>query len=185
METNENDRIKISERILLRSINLADHAVLYNLMKTIYPQAYRHLWVDGGEWYMDRTYGWDNFRQELAEPGSFYYFIEFNGVKAGILRLQNDKGLVDFPDDKAAKLQRIYLGSAVQGNRIGRELLDWTVQRTKQSGYSLVWLEVMDTQEQAIEFYKKSGFVVSGAFRLTYELLHPQLRGMYRMRKTL
>jgi ribosomal protein S18 acetylase RimI-like enzyme len=185
MEINEKDRIKISERIFLCSINLADHAVLYNVMKTIYPQAYRHLWVDGGKWYMDRIYGPDNFRQELAEPGSFYYFIEFNGAKAGILRLQDDKSLIDFPDKKATKLQRIYLDAAVQGNGIGREVLDWTAQRAMQTGYSHLWLEVMDTQEQAIEFYKKAGFVVSGAFRLDYELVHPQLRGMYRMLKTL
>jgi ribosomal protein S18 acetylase RimI-like enzyme len=185
MEINENDWIKISESIFLRSINLADHAALYDFMKTIYLQAYRHLWVDGGRWYLDRIYGWGNFRQELAEPDSFYYFIEFDGDKAGILRLQNDTGLVDFPDKKAAKLQRIYLDAAVQGNGIGRELLDWTVQRAKQAGYALLWLEVMDTQEQAIGFYKKSGFVISGAFRLAYERVHPQLRGMYRMLKTL
>ncbi len=59
MEINENDWIKISERTFLRSINLADHTALYDLMKTIYLQAYRHLWVDGGKWYLDRIYGWD------------------------------------------------------------------------------------------------------------------------------
>jgi hypothetical protein len=86
MEINENDRIKISERIFLRSINLTDHAVLYNLMKTIYPQAYRHLWVDGGKWYMDRPTGNTNRLFPLMAgsdgyAGAFRYGAQLNVIK--------------------------------------------------------------------------------------------------------
>ena len=48
---------------------------------------------------------------------------------------------------------------------------------------SLLWLEVMDSQDPAIRFYESLGFSIVGDFRLGYELMFEHFRGMYTMAK--
>jgi len=80
-------------------------------------------------------------------------------------------------------LHRIYIDPEVQGKGIGKLLLVWLTAKAKSWGSTLLWLEAMDTQTSAIEFYKRTGFTISNTLRLEVKYLHEHLRGMYRMWK--
>lgn len=185
MEIDENGRIAISDAIHLRTLTGADQAAAYTLMKRVYPQAYHELWPDQGTWYVDQIYGKATFEKETAEPNTHYYYIQVDSKEVGVLRIQEDQTLLDFPEKQATKLQRIYLDASVHGKGIGKTVLNWTAEQAAQKGYAILWVEVMDSQQQAIQFYRKCGFEISSRFRLTYELMYPALRGMYRMYRVL
>ena len=89
----------------------------------------------------------------------------------------------DFPKIKSTYLNRIYLGEEAQGKGVAQQLFNWTENCAKQNGCNLIWLKVMDTQKQALRFYEKQGYKLGEPTNLDFELIHPNLRGMYTMYK--
>ncbi len=177
--------IHVSKTISLKEIQLNDAEFLLELMHQIYPPVYKHLWEDAGNWYVETVFGSENLAKELLEENAKYYFVQHENEVVGILRIVYDAPLEGFEAVKATKLHRIYLSSKVQGKGVGKILMDWTIQQAVEKNTKLVWLESMDTQVQALEFYKKMGFESIGAFRLNFDLMHQHLRGMYTLRKVL
>ena len=64
-------------------------------------------------------------------------------------------------------------------------LFDWTENRVKQKGNSLIWLKAMDSQKQALQFYEKQGYNYGTKAHLDFQLIHSYLRGMHTMYKLL
>jgi ribosomal protein S18 acetylase RimI-like enzyme len=180
-----NSSIKVSNHVDLRAITLNDATLLLALMHRIYPPPYKHLWEDGGIWYVTNTFNAQTLKEELSAKNAGFYFVEYETEIVGILRIIHQSTLSDLDDKKATKLHRIYLDSKAQGKGIAKALLDWTIQRAIENKSEILWLESMDTQEQALRFYKKMGFQITGDFRLPFKLMHAHLRGMHRMYKTL
>ena len=169
--------LKVTDETILKKISINDQKDLYNLMSRIYPSTCEHLWIDKGKWYIDNLYSYDNPRKELSESNSLYFFIQYQSNIVGILRILENEPLIDFKKEKAAKLQRIYLAPSAQGKGIGKALINWTENKQRELGYSILWLEVMDTQTKAIRFYEKLGFKISGKLSLESDLVYKNLTG--------
>ena len=177
--------LKISDTISLKAITLADAAILLELMRKIYTPPYRHLWEDDGQWYVENTFSKASLEKEIAESNASYYFVTHHKETIGVLRFIHDVPFIDFKGKKTTKLHRIYLDPKTHGKGIGRLLMDWTANEAVKNNSQLLWLEAMDTQEQALQFYKKLGYHISGDFRLPFELMHTHFRGMHSMYKML
>ncbi len=176
--------IRVDTQISLQELKLSDQSALFALMKKIYPPVYAHLWPDAGEWYLNKIYGIENFEKDISDTSGSYFFVLLEDVKIGILFLQYDKVLEDFPEKKALKLNKIYLDSDIHGKGIGRKIIQWVDEEASRTKCEIIWLEAMDTQEQAVKFYEKCGFEIVSKFRLDIELMHPHLKGMYIMSKS-
>ena len=179
------DTLKISDSISLKVIKQSDSDSLLNVMNTIYVPPYKHLWQDGGVWYVQYTFNSNALMTELADNNAGYYFVEYKNERIGILRIVHNISLKDFEDKKASKLHRIYLDPKVHGKGIGKLLMDWSAQEAIKNNSKLIWLEAMDTQGQALKFYEKLGYQISGDFKLEFDLMHIHLRGMHRMYRVL
>jgi diamine N-acetyltransferase len=177
--------MKISEKLSLQEVTLAEDSRLFGLMQEIYPPVYGHLWQDGGASYLINTYGRDNLAKELNQPNALYGFVKYDTQIVGILRTLHNEPLANVQGPSATKLHRIYLNSQGQGRGIGRQLMQWVEESSRTSGSVILWLEVMDTQEKAIGFYQKMGFEICGSFTLEAPLVNEAYQGMYRMCKTL
>jgi ribosomal protein S18 acetylase RimI-like enzyme len=177
--------IQITAEVALKALLLGNQEELYALMQRIYVPVYEHLWSDKGQWYIDQQYSFENLKKELENPHALYYFVIYQSTTIGILRIIENEPLIDFKDRKASKLHRIYLDTDFQGKGIGRILIDWTQNRQRQPSDSILWLEAMDSQQAAIDFYEKLGFQKSSSFRLDFTQMHSDLRGLNRMWKNI
>lgn len=175
--------IAVTEYISLHTISVSDHAKLLDLMKQIYPEPYAHLWEDKGEWYLENQYNLESLKNDLQEKNSCYYFVKYQGATIGILRFIHNAVFVDCKHIFGTKLHRLYLNPMMQGMGVGQDLMNWLSVTVKAAGGAMVWLEAMDTQTQALTFYKKNGFQCSSDFNLNYNLMFPKYRGMKRMWK--
>jgi len=173
--------LKISKSISLKKILLKDAEILYNLMQKIYPPAYKHLWEDQGDWYVQTIFSLQTLEKELLEKNAKYYFVQFNTKIIGILRLEFNTILKGYKGRNTTKLHRIYLNQESQGKGMGKILLAFVIQQAIQNKSDILWLEAMDTQTQALQFYKKLNFKIISNFKLEYNLMHKHLRGMHRM----
>ena len=154
-------------------------------MSRIYLPEYRHLWFDSGNWYINKIYSYANLESDLATPNSSYYFVYYQSELIGILKVIENVPLIEFKEQKSAKLDRIYLDPAFHSKGIGKTLIHWTEKRLADTGHTILWLEAIDTQEKALTFYERMDYKTCGIFKLQYELIHPHLRGMYRMFKSI
>lgn len=169
----------ISESVQLQSITIEDHTRLMSLMKSIYPPAYKQMWRNEDcNFYFNRFYSFENLKKELAEPEAEYYFVHSGNRLVGILRLHFNKPLKSIPEKSACYFSRIYLSEEVHGKGIANELMKWVERKARLNGNELIWLEAMDTKEQALRFYAKHGFSKSHKAYLDFEPLLDHFRGM-------
>ena len=175
--------IKITENIYLRPVLSADIGVLFSLMKEIYPPAYSHLWTDKGAWYVNTYYSKEPILKELLEEKAEDYFILFQDKVIGNFRFIWDEKLTGLPEEKQVKLHRIYLHSKMQGNGIGKKLLAWLSEKAVEKGCKVIWLDAMNAQPQAFQFYKKLGYVYHSHIFLPFNLLHKEVRRMSQIYK--
>lgn len=176
-----NDRIAISPNLELRPILEEDHPLHYALMQRIYPPAFAYLWPDGGAWYIDHVHAREVFEKDLAREDLRYYHVYFREALVGIYRLKQNAEMPDFPGEPALVLDRLYLDDAVRGKGIGTALMNHTKKETLRLGKTLLWLERMDSNEATIGFYRKCGFTDGSTFRLPFEQMYPEYRGMCRL----
>lgn len=176
--------IWISDNIHLKALANKDHSKLLSLLKRIYPPAYKHLWRNEDcSFYFNKFYSEENLKIELSNANAAYYFVYHNSNRVGIIRFVHHTPFEDFPKIKSTYLNRIYLGEEAQGKGVAQQLFNWTENCAKQNGCNLIWLKVMDTQKQALRFYEKQGYKLGEPTNLDFELIHPNLRGMYTMYK--
>ncbi|MDG1660140.1 MAG: GNAT family N-acetyltransferase [Winogradskyella sp.] len=176
--------IWISKDIQIKVLSIKDHPTLLSLLKRIYPPSYKHLWQNEDcSFYFNKFYGKENLKIELSNANAAYYFVYHNSNRVGILRFVHHTPFEDFPKIKSTYLNRIYLGEEAQGKGVAKQLFNWTENYVKENGGHLIWLKVMDSQKQALRFYEKQGYKLGKPTNLEFELIHPNLRGMYTMYK--
>lgn len=177
--------IKISDNIQLKPILSSDSETLFKLMKEVYPLAYSHFWVDKGDWYVNTQYATAHILKELSVENAAYYFVLYNDEIVGNFRFIWDEKLPNLSEEKQVKLHRVYLHQKTQGKGIGKTLLAWLEEKANQKGYNIIWLDAMDEQPQAFQFYKKMGYNYYSHTFLAFDLLHKEVRKMSQVYKKL
>ena len=175
--------IEISQNLQLKIITKEDCKNLFTLMKEIYPLAYSHFWNDDGNWYVNSQYSKENILKELSQENAAYYFILFKDEIIGNFRIIWDDKLSNLSEEKQLKLHRIYLHPKIQGKGIGKQLMIWLEQKAKQKDYKIIWLDAMDAQPQAFQFYKKLGYNYHSHVFLPFNLMHDEVRKMSQLYK--
>jgi ribosomal protein S18 acetylase RimI-like enzyme len=177
--------IQVSKDIQLKAISRSDSETIFWLMKEIYTPAYKHFWTDNGDWYVNSQYSKENILKELSNTKSNYYFILFKGEIIGNFRFIWDDKLKGLSEEKQLKLHRIYLHPKTQGKGIGKQLLAWLEEKASEKGYQIIWLDAMNEQEQAFQFYKNLGYTYYSHVFLPFELMSNQFRKMSQLCKKL
>lgn len=177
--------ITISADVYLQSITMERYDELYQLMERIYPDAYKYLWTDNGEWYIKYLYSRVSVSRDILEEGSDFYFVIYKNEIKGILKLQYNEPCPDLMEKDALRLHRIYLAPEIHGKGISNLLMSHVIKLAKSQKKDIIWLDCMDSKQQALNYYTKYGFQKGTLFELEYELLIDGKRGIYIMWKEL
>lgn len=119
--------------------------------------------------YIDEKFTEAFFEGELQDPRNLYYIIAYNGKPAGYLKIIFDAAHANVPLQNATKLERLYLLKEFYGLKLGSELFQFAIAVCKQHRQNGMWLFVWKENNRAINFYRKMGFKIIGAydFKLT------------------
>ena len=177
--------ITIRKDLQLQPIQTTDTVVLQALMWDIYPAAYSHFWEDGGDFYINNQYSKENILKELSQENAAYYFVVFNNEIIGNFRVVWNEKLSGFSEERQVKLHRLYLLPKAQNKGLGKIIVSWLEEKARFKDYQILWLDAMDTQEQAFQFYKKRGYKYHAHTFLDFELMHVSFRKMNQFYKVL
>ncbi|MDI1322587.1 MAG: GNAT family N-acetyltransferase [Algoriphagus sp.] len=175
----------VTPKLSLIPIQSADQPILYQLMDEVYRDSYRHIWKDQGDWYVDLIYNPETLRKELGRDRSHYFFVEAEDRKIGILKYDFPFSPREIDIPESMKLHRLYLHQDFHGKGIAQILVNHCVEVAKANGLKSIWLEAMECQPQAKRFYEKMGFEVEMTYRLDFEIMLPEYRGIQIMKKSL
>lgn len=157
------------------------------LAKNIYKEYYLHLWYPGGaDWYMNEyAYHPNTLKAELADTGNLHFIVYEGEQPVGYMKIRMDAILPGTERAGSLEIERIYLHKKAAGNGIGKKLMQLAEKTAVQNNKKIIFLKAMDSSKDAIAFYKKMGYVVSGTLTLPFPQMKEILRGMVILKKEL
>ncbi|WP_248930619.1 GNAT family N-acetyltransferase [Paenibacillus hamazuiensis] len=113
--------------------------------------------------YLERAFNSEQLEKELANGSSEFFFILFNEELAGYLKVNMNDAQSEKMGDESLEIERIYIRSHFQRKGLGKYLINKAMEIAKSQNKKMIWLGVWEKNENAIDFYKKMGFVQTGA----------------------
>jgi ribosomal protein S18 acetylase RimI-like enzyme len=121
------------------------------------------------EAYVSRNFSPEACNAELRNQENIFHAIYYKDKPAGYSKIIDNTGHPGIRMPNVTKMERLYLLQEFYSLKLGRELLRFNIELSRESGQSGMWLTVWTGNERAIKFYNRNGFKVigEGSFKLT------------------
>ncbi|AKG75176.1 GNAT family N-acetyltransferase [Salinicoccus halodurans] len=113
--------------------------------------------------YLNNAFTEEKLTAELRNPSSQFFFVYHNDAVAGYLKVNTGDAQTEEMGKEALELERIYISRNFQKLGLGKQLLDKTFEIARSSGKEKIWLGVWEKNENALDFYRRKGFIQTGA----------------------
>src|SRR5699024_7444262 len=113
--------------------------------------------------YLDQAFTEEKLISELNNQSSLFFFIRHGGHDAGYLKVNTGEAQTESMGHDALEIERIYIRRAFQKLGLGKKLLDKAFEIAHSSDRDKIWLGVWEHNVNALDFYKRRGFVQTGA----------------------
>lgn len=113
--------------------------------------------------YLERAFHDHQLEQELTNVDSAFYFIYDDEEVAGYLKVNVNDAQSEQMGDESLEVERIYIRHKFQGKGLGKYLINKAMEVAIAHNKISIWLGVWEKNDHAIGFYKKLGFVQTGA----------------------
>lgn len=112
--------------------------------------------------YVDAELSAGNFTRMLSDSRIRAWIAETGGGQCpvGYALVVSDEGANVF---SSFELKRLYIFYRFQGSGLGKKLMEDVLSFAKSMKSEAIWLQVHEANNHAIEFYKRWGFVQTGA----------------------
>jgi ribosomal protein S18 acetylase RimI-like enzyme len=166
----------------IQQMKLSDLATLQKVCCEIYSQNFYNHWDEGGlEQYINKVFGVDTLKIELSDKNIQYYLAFINQEPVAFMKINLFSNLPGLDMNKGIELDKIYILPQFKGTKIGKRLLDVAFDIANNNKKEILWLSVIDTNQEAISFYEKAGFKFHSKTQLDYPKFKEELKGMWRM----
>ncbi|WP_416722712.1 GNAT family N-acetyltransferase [Bacillus stercoris] len=113
--------------------------------------------------YLKRAFNTKQLEKELSNMSSEFFFVYFDHEVAGYVKVNIDDAQSEEMGAESLEIERIYIKNNFQKHGLGKHLLNKAIEIALERNKKNIWLGVWEKNENAIAFYKKMGFVQTGA----------------------
>lgn len=113
--------------------------------------------------YLEKAFNLQQLEKELSNHSSQFFFIYFHHEIAGYLKINTNEAQSEEMGNEALQVERIFIKSPFQKHGLGKYLLNQAIEMAMKGNKKKIWLGVWEKNENAIAFYKKMGFIQTGA----------------------
>ena len=152
--------------LTFRDAELKDAAGLAEIGRETFVETFGNLYPPGDlRQYLDDTYSVSRMESDLKDP-DVEVRIAYSGRKmVAYCKIGPYKLPFDVGPEPALELHRVYVYQAGQGVGVGRILLAWAIERSRQRGAKNLFLGVWESNERAIALYENRGFEKVGGYK--------------------
>ncbi|WP_223594612.1 GNAT family N-acetyltransferase [Neobacillus bataviensis] len=113
--------------------------------------------------YLEKAFNIPQLEKELSNTSSQFFFVYFDNEVAGYLKVNTNDAQSEEMGEESLEVERIYIKKEFQKHGLGKYLFNKAVEIAMEGNKKKIWLGVWENNENAIAFYKKMGFVQTGA----------------------
>jgi diamine N-acetyltransferase len=124
--------------------------------------------------YCQAAFTAEQFRNEMEHPFSSFWLAWHEAQLVGYLKLNDDNPHPDLTGSNTVQVERIYIEPALQGQKLGTQLLDFSMEYAREKQADWLWLSVWQKNPRAVSFYERCGFTIFGT-DIFYVADDPQL----------
>jgi len=117
--------------------------------------------------YLDENFSLEQLTEELNNPLSDFYFLEFSDAIVGYIKLNRGAAQTDVVAANTLEIERIYVIKEQQGKGFGKLLIDKSIKIANADQLDFIWLGVWEKNPEAIAFYEHLGFQAFGTHSFT------------------
>ena len=145
------------------AIHLQDIDTLRLLAIRTYTDAFAHKNKPGVlEKYVVYAFAKAHLEKQLLAPNSYWYFLKQNDTIIGYLKLNVGNAQTEFQDKNGLEIERIYIDSPYINKGFGKKAIDFSISEAVKLEKNYIWLGVWEENPDAIRFYKRCGFKITG-----------------------
>ncbi|MBA3827840.1 MAG: GNAT family N-acetyltransferase [Taibaiella sp.] len=153
----------MSEQLTIRKVTPADIDALSDVSITTFKETYtEHNTPENMELYMDEYFNPERLKEEIEDDRNVFFFAYIDDEIAGYIKLSVNKQPAALKKATAIEIERIYVLKKYHDQKIGSALLSYSISYSITHGYDMLWLGVWESNERAINFYKRWGFEIFG-----------------------
>lgn len=138
------------KRITIRQIKQNDNPQIAKVIREVLTE---HGVDRPGTVFTDPTT--DSLFELFQKRGAFYFVVEQDGDILGGAGIYPTSGL----PSGCVELVKIYLHASLRGEGLGQQLMQLSIDKAIEFGFSSIYLETMPELSNAIGLYEKMGFV--------------------------
>lgn len=155
---------KSTPKIEIRIANKDDAGSVSSLGSVTFSESFGHHFIDQQDLhdYNDLTFSIDKIENSISKPDNLYWIAFVDRLAVGYAKLKLNSPSKFILEKNVCQLQKIYVLKDFQSMKIGFELQNLLLKKAKEKGFREVWLSVFNSNERAINFYIKNGFVEIG-----------------------
>ena len=140
-----------------------DLPVLSALARSTYRTQFARLWTEPAfDRFLDQQFDPSRMATDLSGDKARFHFAEQCGDVVGYSKLVFDRTPPVGGLPPGVELEKIYFAPVAIGRGLGGQLIDHGMEQATQGGASLIWLDVLKTNDRAQRAYLKRGFQISG-----------------------
>ncbi|MEH7336204.1 GNAT family N-acetyltransferase [Neobacillus drentensis] len=113
--------------------------------------------------YLEKAFNLPQLEKELSNNSSQFFFVYYDNEVAGYLKVNTNDAQSEEMGEESLEVERIYVKKEFQKHGLGKYLFNKAVEIAIEGNKKKIWLGVWENNENAIAFYKKMGFVQTGA----------------------
>ena len=163
----------------LKKASLENKSELKQICINAYSTYFGDYWNKNGlEWYLNKQFGDERLKSDLTDKNVDYYLIYEKNSLTGFIKVSNNS---KSSFKEAVEIEKMYVLPKYKGCGIGKKALNEVVKISLEREKKVIFLDVLDTNKNAIAFYQKFGFKLHRSARLQLPYFKDHLRGINRM----
>lgn len=141
-----------------------DAALIALLGRITFHETFGHLFRNREDLldYYDSTFSVDKIESSIGKPNNVYWIAFIDRLAVGYAKLKLHSTSEFISEHTVCQLQKIYVLKDFLSMKIGHALQKLLLEKAKEKGFSHIWLSVLNSNERAINFYIKNGFMKIG-----------------------
>jgi len=113
--------------------------------------------------YLEKAFNLEQLEKELSNISSQFFIVYFDNQVAGYIKVNTNDAQSEEMGEESLEIERIYIKNQFQKHGLGKYLFNKAMEIAMEGNKKKIWLGVWEKNENAIAFYKKMGFVQTGA----------------------
>ncbi|MGC6421118.1 MAG: GNAT family N-acetyltransferase [Chitinophagales bacterium] len=154
------DLQRLMNTIEIRLAKMEDAQCIALLGRITFTETFGHFFRDQKDLidYYNLTFSVQKIENGLNKPNNMFWIAFVNRLPVGYAKLKLHSGSEFIKSKDVCQLQKIYVLKDFLSMKIGFELQDSLLKKAKELNFNTIWLSVLNSNERAIHFYKKTGF---------------------------